>query len=68
MQIIRLELMPDLIQGIKWNVQFCLRVPPSAAPIVPIGNAAIHMIRLKILFFVRIAFFYNFKLFLKFLA
>lgn len=51
-QIIRIELMPELAPNLKWNVQFCVRVPPSAAPIVPIGNAAIHMIRSKILFFV----------------
>lgn len=51
-QIIRVELMPDILQGLKWHVQFCLRVPPSAAPIVPVGNPAIHIVRLKILFFV----------------
>lgn len=44
--------MPDILQGLKWHVQFCLRVPPSAAPIVPVGNPAIHIVRLKILFFV----------------
>lgn len=44
--------MPDILQGLKWHVQFCLRVPPSAAPIVPVGNAAIHIVRMKILFFV----------------
>lgn len=52
-QIIRLELMPELVQGLKWHVQVCLRVPPSAAPVVPVGSAAIHTVRLKILFFVR---------------
>ncbi len=45
--------MPDILQGLKWQVQFCLRVPPSAAPIVPVGSPAIHIVRLKILFFVR---------------
>ncbi|KAJ6633734.1 Mediator of RNA polymerase II transcription subunit 14 [Pseudolycoriella hygida] len=53
-QIIRVELMPDILQGLKWHVQFCLRVPPSAAPIVPVGNPAIHIVRLKILFFLQI--------------
>ena len=48
--------MPDLGQGLKWQVQFCLRVPPSAAQIVPIGSPAIHTVRLKILFFVSISF------------
>lgn len=54
LQIIRLELMPDMIQGLKWHVQVCLRVPPSAAPVVPVGSAAIHTVRLKILFFLQI--------------
>ena len=49
----RLELMPDLVgQGLKWSIQFCLRVPPSAAPIVPVGMPAVLICRLKILFFV----------------
>lgn len=51
-QIMRLELMPELGQGLKWNVQFCLRVPPSASPIVPVGTSAIVICRSKILFFV----------------
>jgi mediator of RNA polymerase II transcription subunit 14 len=51
-QIMKLELMPELAQGLKWNVQFCLRVPPSASPIVPVGTSAIVICRLKILFFV----------------
>lgn len=51
-QIIRLELMPELAQGMKWNVQFCTRVPPSATPIVPTGTPAVVICRLKILFFV----------------
>lgn len=51
-QIIKLELMPELAQGLKWNVQFCLRVPPSATPIVPIGNPAVMICRAKFLFFV----------------
>ena len=52
-QIMRLELMPELTQGFKWNVQFCLRVPPSASPIVPVGTPAVVICRSKILFFVR---------------
>lgn len=51
-QIMRLELMPELAHGLKWNVQFCLRVPPSASPIVPVGTSAIVIVRSKILFFV----------------
>lgn len=46
--------MPDMVQGLKWQVQVCLRVPPSAAPVVPVGSAAIHTVRLKILFFLQI--------------
>lgn len=54
LQIIRLELMPDLLPGLKWHVQFCMRSPPSAVPVVP---TAVVMIRLKILFFVCIYYF-----------
>lgn len=55
-QIMRLELMPELVQGLKWNVQFCLRVPPSAMPIVPTGMPAVLPFRGKILFFVCLEF------------
>lgn len=48
-QIMRLELMPEMVPGLKWHVQFCMRSPPSAVPVVP---AAVVMIRQKILFFV----------------
>lgn len=52
-QIMRLELKPDLVgEQFKWVVQFCMRVPPSAAPIVPIGSPGVLIVRLKILFFV----------------
>ncbi|CAD7082039.1 unnamed protein product [Hermetia illucens] len=53
-QIMRLELMPDLVQGLKWTVQFCMRVPPSGAQIVPVGNPAVLLFRSKILFFLQI--------------
>lgn len=48
-QIMRLELMPELLPGLKWHVHFCMRTPPSAVPVVP---HAVVMIRQKILFFV----------------
>lgn len=48
-QIMRLELMPEMLPGVKWQVQFCMRSPPSAVPVVP---AAVVMVRQKILFFV----------------
>lgn len=52
-QLMRLDLMPDCIQGLKWNMQFCMRVPPAASPpIIPVGNPAVHIARQKILFFV----------------
>lgn len=52
-QIMRLEMKPEIGQGqFKWTVQFCMRVPPSAAPIVPIGSPGVLICRLKILFFV----------------
>lgn len=52
-QIMRLEMKPDLGgDQLKWTVQFCMRVPPSAAPIIPIGSPGVLIVRLKILFFV----------------
>lgn len=53
-QIMKLELMPGLAeqQGMKWSVQWMLRIPPSAIPIVPIGMAGVLVYRTKILFFV----------------
>ncbi|XP_055613544.1 mediator of RNA polymerase II transcription subunit 14-like, partial [Uranotaenia lowii] len=54
MQIMRLDLMPELGQGNKWNVQFILRMPPSATPIVPVGTTTILSHRQKILFFIQI--------------
>lgn len=58
LQIIRVELQPEMaaeaMPGLQWNVQLLMRVPPSAPVIVPTGNAAVHMIRHKILFFVSV--------------
>lgn len=53
-QIMRLELISGLAQqqGLKWSVQWALRIPPSATPIVPTGMAAVIVCRSKILFFV----------------
>ncbi|XP_058460254.1 mediator of RNA polymerase II transcription subunit 14 [Malaya genurostris] len=53
-QIMRLDLLPELGQGNKWNVQFILRMPPSATPIVPVGTTTILLHRQKILFFIQI--------------
>lgn len=45
----------QLMPGAKWNLQFCMRVPPSASPpIVPVGNPGVLTCREKILFFVSI--------------
>lgn len=53
-QIMKLELIPGLVQqqGMKWSVQWILRIPPSAPPIVPVGMAGVMVHRTKILFFV----------------
>lgn len=53
-QIIKLDLIPGLCQqqGMKWSVQWMLRVPPSAIPIIPTGMAGVLVYRTKILFFV----------------
>ncbi|XP_012256588.1 mediator of RNA polymerase II transcription subunit 14 isoform X2 [Athalia rosae] len=55
-QIMKLELVPGLVQQqqLKWSVQWCLRIPPSATPIVPTGMAAVLVCRNKILFFLQI--------------
>lgn len=55
-QIMRLDLMPGLAQqqGYKWSVQWMLRIPPSAIPIVPTGMAACLVYKNKILCFVSI--------------
>ncbi|KAI4496983.1 hypothetical protein M0802_007931 [Mischocyttarus mexicanus] len=55
-QIMKLDLVPGLAQQqqLKWGVQWCLRIPPSATPIVPIGMAAVLVCRNKILFFLQI--------------
>nr|CAD7587621.1 unnamed protein product [Timema genevievae] len=55
-QLMKLELMPSLIQQqqLKWAVQWCLRIPPSATPIAPTGQPAILICRSKILFFLQI--------------
>ncbi|XP_025987694.2 mediator of RNA polymerase II transcription subunit 14 isoform X1 [Solenopsis invicta] len=55
-QIMKLELVPGLVQQqqLKWSVQLCLRIPPSAGPIVPPGTEGVHVCRNKILFFLQI--------------
>ncbi|XP_017066396.1 mediator of RNA polymerase II transcription subunit 14 [Drosophila eugracilis] len=54
-QIMRLELKPELGgDQLKWTVQMCMRMPPSAVPIVPSGNACVVLGRMKILFFLHI--------------
>ncbi|RLU24369.1 hypothetical protein DMN91_002457 [Ooceraea biroi] len=55
-QIMKLELVPGFVQQLqlKWSVQLCLRIPPSAGPIVPPGTEGVHVCRSKILFFLQI--------------
>uniref|UniRef100_A0A1B6C077 Mediator of RNA polymerase II transcription subunit 14 n=1 Tax=Clastoptera arizonana TaxID=38151 RepID=A0A1B6C077_9HEMI len=55
-QIMKLELIPGLVQQqqLKWAVQWCLRIPPSATPLIPTGMASVLMCRSKILFFLQI--------------
>ncbi|XP_054267906.1 mediator of RNA polymerase II transcription subunit 14-like [Macrosteles quadrilineatus] len=55
-QIMKLELVPGLAQqqGLKWGVQWCLRIPPSAPPIVPAGQAGVLVCRTKFLLFLQI--------------
>ncbi|XP_021960036.1 mediator of RNA polymerase II transcription subunit 14 isoform X1 [Folsomia candida] len=53
LQIIRLQLIPSIVeqQGWKWNVQLCLTVPPSQMPIVRPGMSAIVTSHSKILLY-----------------
>ncbi|KAL1465599.1 hypothetical protein WDU94_005154 [Cyamophila willieti] len=53
LSIMKLELSPGHPQA-KWSVQWCLRIPPSATPIVPTGQAAVIICRTKLLFFLQI--------------
>lgn len=45
---------PDQASQLKWNVQFCLTIPPSAPPIAPPGTIAV-VLKSKMLFFVSLS-------------
>lgn len=53
-QIMKLEFMQIPLQGIKWSVQWILRIPPSATPLVPTGHSSVIIFKNKILFFLQI--------------
>jgi len=55
-QIMKLELVPGLVQQqhVEWAVQWSLRIPPPATPIVPTGMIAVPICRTKILLFFQI--------------
>ncbi|XP_015120340.1 mediator of RNA polymerase II transcription subunit 14 isoform X1 [Diachasma alloeum] len=55
-QIMKLELVPGLVQQqqLKWSIQWCLKVPPSATAIVPTGMAGVLVCKNKILFFIQL--------------
>ncbi|MEE6469607.1 hypothetical protein FKM82_008693 [Ascaphus truei] len=44
---------PDQATQLKWNVQFCLTIPPSAPPIAPPGTPAV-VLKSKMLFFLQL--------------
>ncbi|XP_039601038.1 mediator of RNA polymerase II transcription subunit 14 isoform X1 [Polypterus senegalus] len=52
-RIMKLELFPDQAGPLKWNVQFCLTIPPSAPPIAPPGTIAV-VLKSKMLFFLQL--------------
>uniref|UniRef100_A0A3Q2ZRT5 Mediator of RNA polymerase II transcription subunit 14 n=1 Tax=Kryptolebias marmoratus TaxID=37003 RepID=A0A3Q2ZRT5_KRYMA len=52
-RIMKLELFPDQAGQLKWNVQFCLTIPPSAPPIAPPGTIAV-VLKAKMLFFLQL--------------
>ncbi|KAJ7320642.1 hypothetical protein JRQ81_020153 [Phrynocephalus forsythii] len=51
--IMKLELFPEQASQLKWNVQFCLTIPPSAPPIAPPGTPAV-VLKSKMLFFLQL--------------
>lgn len=56
-QLMRLDLQPEILQpNAKWNLQFCMRVPPTASSyqVVPVGYGAVLTCREKILFFLQV--------------
>ncbi|XP_065213759.1 mediator of RNA polymerase II transcription subunit 14-like isoform X2 [Planococcus citri] len=55
-QLIKLDLMPNLVQqqGMKWMPQICLRVPPTALSFVNAGAVAFVIHESKILFFLHV--------------
>ncbi|XP_061081608.1 mediator of RNA polymerase II transcription subunit 14 isoform X1 [Conger conger] len=52
-RIMKLELFPDQTAQLKWSVQFCLTIPPSAPPIAPPGTIAV-VLKSKMLFFLQL--------------
>lgn len=56
-----LKQFPDQASQLKWNVQFCLTIPPSAPPIAPPGTPAV-VLKSKMLFFVSMFSFYYYSL------
>lgn len=52
-RIMKLELFPEQAAQLKWNVQFCLTIPPSAPPIAPPGTIAV-VLKSKMLFFLQL--------------
>ncbi|XP_035248987.1 mediator of RNA polymerase II transcription subunit 14 isoform X1 [Anguilla anguilla] len=52
-RIMKLELFPDQAAQLKWSVQFCLTIPPSAPPIAPPGTIAV-VLKSKMLFFLQL--------------
>uniref|UniRef100_A0A4W3I7T9 Mediator of RNA polymerase II transcription subunit 14 n=1 Tax=Callorhinchus milii TaxID=7868 RepID=A0A4W3I7T9_CALMI len=52
-RIMKLELFPDQAAQLRWNVQFCLTIPPSAPPIAPPGTPAV-VLKSKMLFFLQL--------------
>lgn len=51
-QIMRLEMIGD--RSMKWSVQWCLTIPPAGPLIAPAGNAAVVIIKNKLLFFIQL--------------
>ncbi|XP_049637644.1 mediator of RNA polymerase II transcription subunit 14-like [Suncus etruscus] len=51
--IMKLELFPDQTTQLKWNVQFCLTIPPSTPSIAPPGTTAV-VLKSKMLFFLQL--------------
>lgn len=56
LNIMRYEMMPEMVaaNNYKWTCRLCLTVPPSAPPIIPLGQPGLLRLKEKMLLFLHI--------------